>query len=264
VYHNNRRCGSRELLIVIRSYTNNGSAITSVPFNALLLIRIRHKLLHQQEAIADAELEAKENTLLDARHEVQAMAADIQQYQLAKVSLEKEMMLFSHKHLQEAKKTQQQLLISLQELKTELTSWKDRYIIMAPGEGRISFFNPVNEKQFVEEAEVLLHIIPNDESAIQAKLLVPSANFGKIAVGQKVRLALHNYPENEFGSIEGKVTIISSMPRDGYYQVNASFPNGLKTSHGFDIPFSQNLTGYAEIITDDISLLKRLIHTLNL
>jgi multidrug resistance efflux pump len=222
----------------------------------------RHKLLHQKEAIADAELEAKENTWLDARRQVQAMAADIQQHQLAKARLEKEVMLFEHRHLLEAQKLQQELYVSLQELKTELISWKDRYIIMAPSSGKASFFSPLNEQQFIEQGEVLLHIIPDDESAIQAKLLVPTTNFGKVAIGQKVRLSLHNYPEKEFGRVEGKISSISSMPRDSYYQVMVSFPAGLNTSYGIKIPFSQNLTGQAEIITQDISLLNRLIHIL--
>jgi multidrug resistance efflux pump len=223
----------------------------------------RHQLLHQKEAIADAELEAKENTWLDARHEVQAMAADIQQHQVAKARLEKEMMRFEHRHLHEAQKLQQELYVSLQELKTELISWKDRYIIMAPSSGKASFFSPLNEQQFIEQGEVLLHIIPDDESAIQAKLLVPTTNFGKVAIGQKVRLSLHSYPEKEFGRVEGKVYSISSMPQNGYYQVKASFPLGLKTSHDFQIPFSQNLTGQAEVITQDMSLLRRLTRTLS-
>ena len=222
----------------------------------------RHQLLHQKEAIADAELEAKENTWLDARHQVQAMAADIQQHQLAKARLEKEMMLYEHRHFYEAQKLQQELYVSLQELKTELTSWKDKYIIMAPSSGKASFFSPLNEEQFIEQGQVLLHIIPNDESAIQAKLLVPTTNFGKVVIGQKVRLSLYSYPEKEFGWVEGKVNSISSMPQNGYYQVMASFPLGLKTSHDFQIPFSQNLTGQAEIITQDMSLLKRLLRTL--
>ena len=217
----------------------------------------RHRLLHQKQAIADSELEAKENNLLDARQQVQAMTAEIQKHQLAKTRLEKEMILFSHQNLQDAKKSQHQLLISLQKLKAELTAWKEKYIIKAPKGGKISFFSQLYEKQFVEQDEVLLHIIPNDESAIQAKLMVPTANFGKVATGQKVRLALHNYPENEFGWVEGKVERISSMPQDGYYQVTASFPMGLKTSYGVQIPFSQNLGGRAEIITQDISLLMR-------
>ena len=223
---------------------------------------IRHKLLHQKEAIADAELEAKENTWLDARHKVQAMAVDIQQCQLTKARLEKEVMLFSHQHQKETKNSQLKLLLSLQDFKTELTTWKKEYMITAPSEGRVSFFSTLYEKQFVEEGEILLHLIPNDESEIQAKLQVPSTNFGKVAVGQSVHLALHNYPEKEFGRVRGKICNISSMPRDGYYQVMVSFPAGLNTSYGIKIPFSQNLSGQAEIITQDISLLKRLIHTL--
>lgn len=224
----------------------------------------RNKLLHQKKAIADAELEAKENNLLDARQQVQAMAADIQQYQLAKARLEKEVILFSHKHLQGHEKARQQLLLSLQELSTKLTSWKNKYVITAHKEGKVSFFNPLNEEQFIDQGDVLLHIMPNDESSIQAKLLVPTTNFGKVTIGQKVRLSLHSYPENEFGRVEGEVACISSMPQDGHYQVAVSFTEGLRTSYGFQIPFSQNLSGRAEIITNNISLLERLMHTLRI
>lgn len=49
MYHNTHRCDSRELLIVVCSYTINGLAIASVPFSSILLIRIYYELLSYLE-----------------------------------------------------------------------------------------------------------------------------------------------------------------------------------------------------------------------
>ncbi len=38
-----------------------------------------------------------------------------------------------------------------------------------------------------------------------------------------------------------------------------SFPNGLTTNYGNNLPFSQNMKGKAEIITQDLRLIERII-----
>jgi len=60
--------------------------------------------------------------------------------------------------------------------------------------------------------------------------------------------------------VKGKIEKISLIPsQEDFYLVDVSFPNGLKTNYGRDLSFSQRMIGQAEIITEEIPLLVRIV-----
>jgi hypothetical protein len=86
-------------------------------------------------------------------------------------------------------------------------------------------------------------------------------NSGKLKIGQKVIIRLANYPDKEFGVIEGKLKTISLTPdKDGNLLLDIELPNGLQTSYKKQINFQQEMTGTADIITEDLRLLERLLY----
>ena len=109
--------------------------------------------------------------------------------------------------------------------------------------------------------ETLFTIIPNNESPYISKLLTPKTNSGKIRIGQQVNLSLYDYPEYEFGVIKGRVERISTTSNSqGNYVVDVSIPKDLITSFGKIIVFKQEMRGTADIITEDLRLLERLLY----
>ena len=52
---------------------------------------------------------------------------------------------------------------------------------------------------------------------------------------------------------------ISSIPVDNNYVLIVELPEGLKTNYNINLKFSQEMQGTADIITDDVRLLERLI-----
>lgn len=65
----------------------------------------------------------------------------------------------------------------------------------------------------------------------------------------------------EFGIIEGKVEYISLTPsKERNYYVYITLPKGLKTSYGKDIIFNKEMTGRADIITEDMRLIERFFY----
>jgi hypothetical protein len=86
-------------------------------------------------------------------------------------------------------------------------------------------------------------------------------NTGKLKVGQKALIRLSNYPDREFGVLEGVLTDISKTPdTDGFLVLDIKLPNQLETSFGIEIEFQQEMIGTAEIITEDLRLLERLMY----
>lgn len=80
-------------------------------------------------------------------------------------------------------------------------------------------------------------------------------------MGQDVNIRLANYPDREFGVIEGKLKTISLTPdKEGNLLLDIELPNGLQTSYKKQISFQQEMTGTADIVTKDMRLLQRLFY----
>ena len=106
--------------------------------------------------------------------------------------------------------------------------------------------------------------VPVDIDNYLVKVKTPSQNSGKVKKGQKVYLQLDNYPNAEFGVINGLVDKISLMAdEEGYYLVDIKLPNRLVTSHNVEIDFKQEMRATANIITEDLVFFQRIIRKLN-
>ena len=95
------------------------------------------------------------------------------------------------------------------------------------------------------------------------KAQLPVARSGKVKVGQKVNIRLQNFPENEYGILRGTVKNISLTPTQengtAYYSVEITLNEGLITTYKKELPYISDMQGQADIITEDISFLERLV-----
>lgn len=152
---------------------------------------------------------------------------------------------------------------SFNQLKKSIKDWEYRYAIKSNIDGTVSFLNVWSINQSVNQGDLVFTIIPNENSSFVAKLKTPSQNSGKIKVGQKVNIKLENYPDTEFGALNGLVKRISLTPdKDGNYYVDVDLPKKLITSYNKEIDFKQEMRGSAEIITEDLRLIDRFFYQL--
>jgi hypothetical protein len=127
-------------------------------------------------------------------------------------------------------------------------------------EGSVSYFQIWSESQNINIGEQVFSIIPKDDNMI-AKLRVPSLNSGKIKLGQKVIIRLANFPDREFGVLTGLVSSISLVPNsEGLLLLDVALPDGIKTTHEKSITFQQEMMGTADIVTEDLKLIERLLY----
>ena len=88
--------------------------------------------------------------------------------------------------------------------------------------------------------------------------MLPVQGAGKVKTGQRVNVRIKNFPDQEFGYLTGKVESISSVPTvEGFYVVEITFPDGMKTNYGKTLPITQQILGSGDIITDDLRLIER-------
>ena len=115
----------------------------------------------------------------------------------------------------------------------------------------------------VSAGDHICSIIPDHTGGYVARLKAPEANSGKITKGQKVNIKLFNYPVTEYGHISGRISSISTLPSpEGFYWVEVILTNELQTSYNIEIPFKLEMSGTAEIITEDLRLCERFFYRL--
>lgn len=202
---------------------------------------------------------------LEAKNAMSRYLSKKQAYQQARTSLENNIISQNQKRqeLLEMDKTIEEhnahLIQTLYSLKSDIQAWKQRYIAMAPVAGTVHFTTLLQENQPVKAGEELMVILPDPEGYF-GEMWVGSYNFGKIREGQEVIVKFDGYPFQEFGTVRGEIQQISSMPRDSATLVKVSFPQGLLTNSGKELPFRYGMKATGDIVTEDLRLIERFFH----
>ena len=101
------------------------------------------------------------------------------------------------------------------------------------------------------------------KSTYEAVANLPLELGEKVKTGQQALIKLPMYPFREVGYLEGQVQAISlSYSTDTAYSIKIILKNGLVTSTNKTINGNVPLTGTAEILTSDKSILDRVFETI--
>ena len=162
--------------------------------------------------------------------------------------------------VQQLKKLQVRTNETYENLLAQVNIWENQYTLKAPFNGVVTYTQYWTENQNVNQGDKVMAIVPQKESQMIGKLKLRPRGAGKVKVGQDVNVKFLNYPFMEFGMVKGKVSMISLVPaEDEFYLVEVTFPKGLQTNYGVSLEFNQKMSGQAEIITEEIPLLLRII-----
>lgn len=147
------------------------------------------------------------------------------------------------------------------QLKKVIKDWELAYVLKSSVTGKISFLQIWTANQTITAGETIFSIIPVLEKGYIGKLKASALNSGKIKEGQDVNIRLTNFPDSQYGMLSGKIKNISLTPdKDGNLWIDVSLPKKLETSYHKTIPFQQEMSGTAEIITEDLRLIERLLY----
>jgi multidrug resistance efflux pump len=248
-------------------------------------IRARLDLLKQQKNINESELQLQKNDV--NRFEILfnkgvVSAQDFENKKLAYLQAEKnyKSLLSSYSQLKsslisndrnsestkingtkEEVNLKNNKIQSFYQLKKVIKDWELTYVLKSSVAGKVSFLQIWTENQTINAGDKVFSIIPAIEKGYVGKLKAPALNSGKIKIGQEVNIRLANFPDTEFGTLNGKIDNISLTPdKDGNLLIDVSLPQKLETSYHKMIPFQQEMSGSAEIVTEDLRLVERLLY----
>lgn len=227
---------------------------------------VRDKSLFEKDVYSKVDYENSEKQYLQEKLSFESIRSTLANTQMQINQFDQQILDL---HLQEKQEqSQHELAIeeALQNLKGQIKIWKQKYLIISPIEGRVTFTKIWSEYQNVQMSEIVATIVPQKASNIIGKVVIPAIGVGKVKLGQTVNIKIDNFPYVEFGLLKGSVKSISLVPiiteNEVFYTAEIEIPDTLISSYGKHLKFSQKLNGSAEIITEDVRLLQRFLNPL--
>jgi multidrug resistance efflux pump len=262
--------------------------------------RIRSLRNQQEQLVALSAAHAQKLEVLQAERDLaqanfkrnEALAAsgnvsqlDKEQAQLAVLRLEREIREVEAERLRNTLEAERNnaLLITLQQeqqngaqdlklayeeskadLKAAVETWQQNNLVRAEIAGRIAFHQPLSAGQYLEEGQLVMTVLPEsgERDLPLARGYLPAQNAGRVDTGMQARLFLDAYPEQQYGALRAEVRHIAPIPEQQAYYIELALTAGLQTTYGQELPFSQELSARANIITEDRRLLFRLFDQL--
>jgi multidrug resistance efflux pump len=219
----------------------------------------RDSNLYQNNAISKAEFEKSKDALLQNKYSFENAQSSIDNSKITISQLEQSILELEQQYDEQCRQLYNQLSNNYETLLNQIKTWEQTYLLITPIKGKVSFTKFWSENQDIVAGENVLTIVPDKPEKITGKIQLAVAGSGKVKTGQKVNIKLDNYPYMEYGVLTGTIQNISLVAIENNYYVEVSLPNGLKTNYNKSLPFSNQLQGSAEIVTDDIRLIERFI-----
>ena len=221
----------------------------------------RYEGLFKKGIIATQELEKHKLTYLQVERNYKSLLSTISQLKSAINELNKNSKTTRINESKENVNLERNVIQSFYGLKKAIRDWELNYVLRSSIEGKVSFLQLWAPNQTVNAGDNVFAVIPTNEKGYIGKVKAPAQNSGKIKINQLVNIRLANYPDREFGIIKGSIKAISLTPdKDGNVLIDVSLPKGLKTSYQKPIVFQQEMSGTADIVTDDLRLIERLLY----
>lgn len=221
----------------------------------------RYEKLFKKGVISAQEIEKQRLIYLQAEKNYKSLLSSISQLKSSINELNRSSKTTVINESTTSINLERSVMQSFYQLKKAIKDWELNYVFRSSVKGTVSFLQIWSENQTINTGENMFAIIPSTEKGYIGKVKAVAQNSGKLQIGQKVNIRLANYPDREFGVIEGKLKTISLTPdKEGNLLLDIEIPNGLQTSYKKQINFQQEMTGTADIITEDLRLLERLLY----
>lgn len=146
----------------------------------------------------------------------------------------------------------------LDDLKKAVKTWKDNFLVIAPADGQVRFYADLKVGQFVNNGDILFNILPENKGGYVGKVKLPVDKSSKVKEGQDVNIKFGRYPFREYGTVRSKVSKVYPVAKDNAFYADIVIKNDLVTTLNRKLEYYHQMSGKAEIITDDKTFISKL------
>ena len=228
--------------------------------------------LFEKKVLSNAEYQNSRNIYLQQQQAYENARVGIDNQNMSILQLEQTIFDLEQQRNEQLNSLQIALTGATDQLQSQIKTWEQTYLLVAPIDGVVTLTKYWQKNQNINAGEVLVTVVPNggvstslNAPKIVGKILLPPQGAGKVKEGQMVNVKFDNFPHMEFGMVRVQIKNISLVPvtvenNQKAYLLEVDFPEKLKTNYGKELTFSQEMTGSAEIITEDLRLLDKFLN----
>lgn len=221
-------------------------------------------MLYIQQALSLSDYQTARSGYLSQVQALESARMSIDNQQLAILQLEQSIFDLEQQCNDTKQQLSQALTVARDILFSQLDTWEQTYLLRAPCNGKVTLTKFWQKNQNVSAGDVVLTVVPDGSAHIVGKIELPPQGAGKVQVGQAVNIKFDNYPYMEFGMVRDTIRKIALVPiksqEGSMYVLEVSLPERLVSTYGKELPFSQAMTGSAEIITADRRLIEQFLN----
>lgn len=220
----------------------------------------RDSMLFVDRVIPESELERSHQSLIRLNIELQQVRLDHSEKAIEMAEKRQLLQDYSITRIEEQQKLAATLNQSFRNLNAQIKIWDNTYLLISPVEGIVTFTQIWKANQSVVKDEPVITVIPLETGSFLGRINLKMQRSGKVKPGQKVNIKLMGYPYLEYGMVNGVIRSKSLVPSKDAYIIEIDLPEGLTTLYGKKLEFTQNMQGTAEIITEDVRLLQKIVN----
>lgn len=223
----------------------------------------REKKLFDKGLISKADYEEAQQTYLNRRQGREQLMTSLSSARIQEAQLQQNIVEIRMERNREANTISTSLKSALNDLQVSISDWELGYLFTSPAGGILSYNNIWQKNQNVNAGDKVFSIVASTPGDIIGKIKLPVSGSGKVCPGQRVNISVTGYPYMEFGFLTGEVLSVSLLAsEDNMYTVTVGLPQNLCTSYGKQLDFKGELSGTAEVMTDERSVTARLLSPL--
>ena len=226
-------------------------------------VHSREKKLFGEGLTAQSDYEEAKQVFLNRQQGQEQMMTSLSSAKIQEAQLQQNILETRMEQSREANSLGTALKAAYNELQVSIEDWKMTYLFISPAGGILSYNNVWQKNQNVNSGDKVFSIVASQTGDSIGKIKLPVNGAGKVKPGQRVNISVTGYPYMEFGFLTGTVVSVSLLTdSDSMYTVTVSLPQDLCTSYGKVLNFNGELTGIAEVMTDERSVTGRLLEPL--
>jgi len=221
---------------------------------------MRDSTLYSTNVYSQSDLEISRQAFIKTKLELQEVRLDNASRVIELAEKRQLLQDYRIKRQEEKEKLSSALDETFYNLKAQIKIWENAYLLVSPVRGKIAFTEYWSENQSVAADQAVLSVVPETAGDYIGRINLKMQRSGKVKEGQMVNIKLSGYPYLEYGMVRGIVRSKSLVPSGDAYVIEVILPDGLTTLYGKRLDFTQKMQGTAEIITEDLRLIQKIIN----
>lgn len=230
----------------------------------------RNAALLKEGLISEQELERSQLTLNQFDQNFEQLEKEIINNNINKQEIRLQSKLIRETNFEEIETANLRFVELRDRLNTTIENWEDAFTIYADESGVIELPITIEKNTFIETNSDLgtIRSVNQDTLSRFISSTIPSFRRGKIPVKAKVIIKFDAYPYKEFGSYITHLDRIATIPefdnatQSSFYETIIHVDDDIITGHDNIIQTNPGMTATVEIITDDRSLLFRIMDSM--